>query len=302
MMAMNYKIIDTISQYEGLLKIHSKTEKEHFFRYTMMQPLKQMWELLSVPLKAKAEGGYDVVMATNMLGYIDVSASNEIEKGVQLLKDNEALQIGELALNHCLQKAKEANLSINAEEIILGLYISDEEKSKLYNGYTGFGGIPGFITLNMFPTLHNMPRIPALLAHEFHHNIRFSHFSWDHGNVTVGDYIVIEGLAESFAKELYGEEMLGPWVTRIDEEDLAYSTVVIGDALDVKGFAEVSSYMYGDEIAKQQGYNPVGLSFCAGYAVGYHVVQSFLQKQNKTIYEATLCSTEEILAGSGMFQ
>ena len=298
---MNYKIINTISQYEELLKIHSKTEKEHYFRYTMMQPLKPMWDLLNVPLKAKTEGGYDVVMATRMLGYLDVSASTEIEKSVQLLKDYEALQIAERALNYCLQKTKEVKLLINAEEIIIGLYISDEEKSKLYNGYTGFGGIPGFITLNLFPTSHNIPRIPALLAHEFHHNIRFSNFSWDHGNVTVGDYIVIEGLAESFAKELYGEDMLGPWVTSMDEDDLAYSTIVIGDALDIKGFAEVSSYMYGDEIAKQQGYQPVGLSFCAGYAVGYHVVQSFLQKQNKTIYEATLCSTEDILTESGVF-
>ena len=110
---MNYKIINTISQYEELLKIHSKTEKEHYFRYTMMQPLKPMWDLLNVPLKAKTEGGYDVIMATKMLGYLDVSTSPEIEKAVHLLKDYEALQVAERALNYCLQKTKEANLLIN---------------------------------------------------------------------------------------------------------------------------------------------------------------------------------------------
>lgn len=54
-------------------------------------------------------------------------------------------------------------------------------------------------------------------------------------------YLIIEGLAESFAKELYGEELLGPWITSFEKEDLAYSTEVIKDALHIKGFADVSS-------------------------------------------------------------
>ncbi|WP_353626441.1 DUF2268 domain-containing putative Zn-dependent protease, partial [Bacillus sp. JCM 19041] len=80
-----------------------------------------------------------------------------------------------------------------------------------------------------------------------------------------------------------------------------YSIAVIGDALEVKGFAEVSSYMFGDEIARKEGYQPVGLSFGAGYAVGYEVVQAFMKKTGKTIYEATLLSSEEIIEGSGIF-
>lgn len=105
----------------------------------------------------------------------------------------------------------------------------------------------------------------------------------------MGDYLVIEGLADSFAKELYGTEQLDPWVTSMDKDDLEYSIYVIGEALNTKGFAEVSSYMFGDEIAKQEGYQPVGLSFCAGYAVGFKAVQSFMKKHNKTIYETTRC-------------
>lgn len=97
------------------------------------------------------------------------------------------------------------------------------------------------MTVSIFPNSYNLPRIPAVIAHECHHNLRFSYFNWDHGNVTVGDYLVIEGLAESFAKALYGEEMLGPWVTSMDEEELNYSIEVIGEALNIKGFAEVSS-------------------------------------------------------------
>lgn len=61
--------------------------------------------------------------------------------------------------------------------------------------------------------------------------------------MTVEDYLVIEGLADSFAKELYGTKQLGPWVTSMDKDDLEYSTFVIGEALNIKGFAEVRSHI-----------------------------------------------------------
>ncbi len=300
-MSMTYKLINTYEQYEKLLAITDLEERKDYFRYTMMAPFMDMWNLINVPIKAKQENGYDVLMATKMLGYADISNDKQIQQGLSILKDNNAFVVAENTIKTCIENANKTGLKVNAEEIKFGLYVADPDKLKLQKGYTGFGGIPGFITVNIYPNDYNLPKIPAVIAHEFHHNIRFSYFDWDHGNVTVGDYLVIEGLADSFAKELYGTEHLGPWVTSMDKDDLEYSIYVIGEALDIKGFAEVSSYMFGDEIAKQEGYQPVGLSFCAGYAVGYEVVQSFMKKNNKTIYETTLISSEEIINGSGLF-
>lgn len=300
-MVITYKIIDTLNQYQELLAITDLEKRKNHFRFTMMKPFEKMWDLINVPLKAKQQNGYDVVMATKMLGFADVSDDTSIKEGLSILKANNAHTVAENTIKTCINKANNAGLKINADEVKLGLYVSDPEKLKLQNGYTGFGGIPGFITVNIYPNDYNLPKIPAVIAHEFHHNIRFSYFDWDHGNVTVGDYLIIEGLAESFAKELYGTEQLGPWVTSMDEDDLEYSTDVIGEALDVKGFAEVSSYMFGDEIASQEGYQPVGLPFCAGYAVGFKAVQSYMKNHNKTIFEATLASTDEIISGSDLF-
>jgi len=300
-MSLTYKLINTIEQYEELLAITELEERKEYFRYKMMAPFKEMWNLINVPIKAKQENGYDVLMATNMLGYADISNDQQIQQGISILKENNAYEVAETTIKTCVENVSKAGLKVNADEIKFGLYVADPNKLKLQKGYTGFGGIPGFITVNIFPNDYNIPKIPAVIAHEFHHNIRFSYFDWDHGNVTVGDYLVIEGLADSFAKELYGTEQLGPWVTSMDKDDLEYSTYVIGEALNTKGFAEVSSYMFGDEIAKQEGYQPVGLSFCAGYAVGFKVVQSFMKKHNKTIYETTLLSSDEIINGSGLF-
>jgi len=296
---LKYKVIDTLAQYDMLL---DSADKENYFCYTMMKPFEKMWELLNVPMKAKSEGGYDVLMATEMLGYLEVGKSEQIQEAISILREHDILEVLDNTVKHCIEKALEAGLYVNADELAVGLYLADSKKAKLTNGYGGFGGIPGYVTLNLYPNAYNLARVPALFAHEFHHNIRFSHVDWNHGNVSVGDYLVIEGLAESFAKELYGEECLGPWVTSMDSEDLAYSLYVIGEALDVKGFSEVSAYMFGDELAKQQGYAPVGLSFCAGYGVGYAVVQAFLKNSGKTIFEATLLDSGEIIAGSRLFE
>lgn len=294
-------MLDTFAQYEELLHLQDVDKRKGYFRYEMMRPLERMWNFINVPLKAEEPNGYDVIMASQMLGFADISDDQDIKEGLTVLKANNVHKVAEETLQTCIKKANEAKLNVNAESIIFGLYVADPMKLELQKGYTGFGGIPGYMMVTIFPNDYNLPRIPAVIAHEFHHNIRFSYFDWDYGNVTVGDYLVIEGLAESFAKELYGTEQLGPWVTSMNKEELAYSIEVIRDALDVKGFAEVSSYMFGDEVALKEGYQAVGLPFCAGYAVGYEAVQSFMKNTNKSIYEATLSSTDEIIDHCGLF-
>ena len=52
----------------------------------MMKPLEDMWNTINVPLKAKEVGGYDVIMATQMLGFLDI---DEITFAEKALKDLE---------------------------------------------------------------------------------------------------------------------------------------------------------------------------------------------------------------------
>ncbi|TCZ68609.1 hypothetical protein E0485_24230 [Paenibacillus albiflavus] len=296
---MNLHIEDTLQHYEKLFTM-VESKRENFFRYTMMRPFERMWNIINVPMVATQLGGYDVIMASKMLGFLDGKETSIGQVGLEKLKQIDINHIAEKTTLHCIDVMAKAGLEVKAETLHFGAYLADPQKLAYTKGYTGFGGIPGYIQLIIYPNDYNIPKIPSIIAHEFHHNVRFSYFDWDHGNVTVGDYIIIEGLAESFASALYGKEMSGPWVN-FDEEDLMYSIEVIRQALDIKGFAEVSSYMFGDDIAKEQGYHPVGLSYAAGYAVGYHTVQEFLKKTGVTIYEATRLSSAEIIKDSKVF-
>ncbi|WP_289356512.1 MULTISPECIES: DUF2268 domain-containing protein [unclassified Paenibacillus] len=296
---MNIHVEDTLSQYEALAAMPPE-KRDDYFRHTMMKPFQSMWETIHVPITAKQPNGYDVVMATQMMGFLSLQHQDGIEKARKCLEEICILELAKETLLECIHRIDSAGLAVRAEEVRLGAYIADPDKLSSQQGYTGFGGIPGYVLIILDPNSYNIPRLPALIAHEFHHNIRFSYFDWNHGDVTVSDYMIIEGLADSFATVMYGEELLGPWVTNIQGEELDNCFEVIRGALDTKGFAEVSSYMFGDEAAVREGYPTVGLPAGAGYAVGYHVVQSFLKRNHVSIYEATLLPTEVIIQGSGL--
>lgn len=57
----------------------------------------------------------------------------------------------------------------------------------------------------------------------------------------------------------------------------------------------LNAYLYGDEMAALQGFTPVGLPYCAGYACGYHLVKYYLKKTGKSIVEASILPASEIL-------
>ncbi len=121
--------------------------------------------------------------------------------------------------------------------------------------------------------------------------------SWDPVNITVGRYIIIEGLAESFAVALYGKNCVGPWVADFDMEDMPRVRAIMSNALNIKGFDAVKQYVFGDA---KTGAN-LGLPNCAGYATGYHIVQAFMKATGKDIIQATFTPAEKIIEGSGFF-
>ena len=153
--------------------------------------------------------------------------------------------------------------------------------SIMNDNYCGDGGIPGYIFTWLVPSEHTKSRLPVALAHETNHNVRFQFIKW-HNDITLAEMMISEGLAENFATYLYGEENVGPWVSKTDMETLnGYIKPIIREGLDVQGLDNLTAYLYGDEMAQMQNYFPVGLPYCAGYACGYHMIKYYLKKTGK---------------------
>ncbi len=277
---------------------------ENSFRYELMQPMKTMWDYLNVPLKAAEPNGYDVVMASEMLGiWTPRKSIQQVKDNLPELIESRIFEEYQEVISKGIDEFEKIGYSIPLEEINVNILLGDEDSQEMEvnKGYSGFGGIPGYIMLMVVPNDFNKKRLKSALAHEFNHNVRFTFEPFNHGDVTVEEYLVLEGLAECFAEEMYGKELIGPWIEDFDEEEMEYSMEVIKEGRKTKGFGEVSAYMFGDEVAKKQGYSPVGLSPNAGYTIGYHLIKQYLANSIKSIAEATLTSTEEIIRVSKFF-
>lgn len=295
------KLVDSLSFYERCL--HSQVD-ENSFRYEIMQPFEEMWRYLSVPLVPKTPGGYDVVMASEMLGIWTPRKEIELIKSkVTSLKDTNIFRQYNQVINESVQLFNDIGYDIPVNEFRLNILLGDPENNILMasEGYSGFGGIPGYILLIVVPNAFNRTRVKSALAHEFNHNVRFTYEPFNHGDVSVEDYLVIEGLAEVFAETLYGVEQRGPWVQEYDQEELEYTIEVMKSGREARGFDQVSAYMYGDEVAREQGYQPVGLSRNAGYTIGYHLVKDYLKNTGETIAQATLTPSRTLVEESRIF-
>lgn len=273
-------------------------KKDDIYRYEFMQQFEKKWEMYHCPLKAKQPGGYDVVMASGMLGYLLPQKIGKKEEAyIDELADDKLWAACAASIEKSLMQFVDMGIDLRVKEYLFTLALADPESpySIMCDNYSGDGGIPGYIFGSLVPSEYTKSRIPIALAHETNHNVRFQYIKWSN-DISLGEYMICEGLAENFAVYLYGEENVGPWVSKTDEQTLnEYIKPLMQNSLDVSGFDDITAYMYGDEIAKMKNYVPAGMPYCAGYACGYHMVKYYLEKTGKNIIEATILPAEEIL-------
>lgn len=293
---MEFTIQDTFSIYRKIIKEPDIEKKYEIFIGELMGPYEGMFKAFGVPMKAQA-GGYDALAMLKSWAFLmpEMPDDKAIESIERFEKAN-ALELCEQAMKDALSKFKD-RYSKSSKHIQVGIFLLDGSKmDQKDRGYTGFGGIEGYIMLNYGEvTDYNLSRLKAALAHEAHHNL--SGIIWDPVNITVGQYIIIEGLAESFAAALYGENCVGPWVADFDMNDMPRVKEVMQGAINIKGFNVVRQYIFGDEKTGAK----LGIPNCAGYALGYHIVQEFMKTAGKDIIEATDMSAEDIIKESGFF-
>lgn len=294
---MNITLLRSDEIYRRMMR--SPLEKrEDIFRYEMMKPFEFKWSCIHVPIKSSQPGGYDVVMASKMLGYLPPAEVDESqEECLHLISDDQLWRTCKQTIEKSLNSFTKLGAILPVKDYVFTIALANPESPyvSISDGYTGDGGIPGYITVAVVPNDYTIRRIPAALAHECNHNVRFQFEKWKM-DITLGEMMVCEGLAENFATSMFGEEMLGPWVSKTDPETLKHKIIpIVKEHLDVTGLENITAYLYGDEIAKVQGYAPVGLPYCAGYACGYDMIKYYLKRTGKSIEEATLTPASEIL-------
>ena len=294
---MNVNVIRSDGIYAKIMKAPFD-KKDDIYRYEMMMPFEKKLACYSIPLKATTPNGYDVIMASAMLGHIVPTKVDETQRDNIARISSDSLWIDcKQSIQRSLNCFSKAGVELPVQEYLFTILLANAESTYtiMNEGYCGDGGIPGYIMAWLIPNDYTIEHLPVALAHETNHNVRFQFIKWKN-DITLGEMMVSEGLAENFATYLYGEDKAGPWVKKTDMKMLnEYIKPIIYDGLDVQGLENLNAYLYGDEMAALQNYPPVGLPYCAGYACGYYLVKHFLKKTGKSIIEATLLPAKEIL-------
>lgn len=215
--------------------------------------------------------------------------------GLEALREADAWSLIDAALNDALATQLGATPDIAVPDIQVMIVLgdpADEHFMDVNLGMAASGGTPGYLWLNVWPSVENLLRLEAVAAHELNHNLRYSNVVWDPATVTVGEQVVSEGLADAFARQLHGD--LG--YTRIGipalHDDAVFEKVVAG--LGVTGMQNFAAYVHGDATAIRFGGAPVGLPTGAGYAAGNRLVDAYLAAVGQTAADALLVEASEV--------
>ena len=105
---------------------------------------------------------------------------------------------------------EQAGIHPPCKEYVLAILLGKAESPvmRLNDNYLGEGGIPGYIFLSLVPSQETLRRLPAALAHECNHNVRYQFVDWQQG--ALKELMVAEGLAENFVLKLYGPRLSRP--------------------------------------------------------------------------------------------
>ncbi len=298
---MNINWIDTRGIYRSIIAARDEATREQIYMEQLLTPWSQMMAMVAGQFGSAPD---DPFAGSRAWHWLLPDQLQTVPEALARLEAAQAWERGAAAMQKAADYFADCAERIPIECIEGWLVLADAETADpIGRGYTG--GIdfmqPRFIVQYDSPNDYNLPRLGGCIVHEMHHLIRSKVVPWNIMTATVADYFIHEGLAESLAAELFGEDMVGYYVTEIDEAQLDTAKTLLGDNLTATGFDTLRAFIFGDYLAQKFGLPPVGMPNYGGYAIGYRVVQAYLKRTDSSVKQATFVSAAEIVAESGYF-
>lgn len=268
---MAITVLDTYAGMTSVLR-SDEARREGLLR-TMLEPVAGMYRFFP--------GDVDLADMHRMsFGFPLVGRDDDCLRALDAMRDADAWSRIERALDDAIAVQAAATPGLVVPDLTVLLVLGDPDDGHFMDevrGFSGNGSMTGYLALTMWPTHENLDRIEAAAVHELNHNLRYAPGGvvWDPAAVTVGEQIVSEGLADAFARQLYGDDQgftpIG--VPHLADDDV-FATVVSG--LDVTGMQNFAAWVHGDPTAMRFGAAPVGVPTGGGYAVGNRLVDAYL--------------------------
>ncbi len=177
--------------------------------------------------------------------------------------------------------------------VIWSLMIADRTRPEVmekFKGTVGFGSIPPYLLIGIWPSKYSLVHLSANASREYHHVMRSSLFPINAIRYPLINSLVAEGLAENFVEELYGEEYVLNTTHSLDRKGVDKFWSKFSKSAKLNGVDQHKPFMYG-------GYR-TGLPYGAGFAVGYHIVKSFRKNTGAKARDIVTLPARKILSQS----
>lgn len=127
-------------------------------------------------------------------------------------------------------------------------------------GLSTFGGVPGALSIRIWPSVNSLARLGPTLARIFIHNVRWA-MAPVAESPTLADLLVTEGLAASFVREQFPQEPL-PWLVAFRAPEGWQATLddVAQAFYDMDSYDEVVGNIYGMAVTADESLLPPSLS------------------------------------------
>jgi len=211
--------IPTNEYYGRLLTEPDAAKREQLYLDLFVQPWQQMMNMMQHPVMDPD----DPFAGAKAWGWLLPHQTDEIARLLQKMEAANAWEIGREAAAQAAAQFTPYAQRLPFDTFEGWLVLADPAffANDPQPGYTGATDwfAPRYIGQFWQPDERNLPHLAGLVAHEMHHLARFRAFPFTM-QTSVAEYIVLEGMAESFAASLFGEEVVGYYVTQVDETRL----------------------------------------------------------------------------------
>lgn len=239
-----------------------------------------------------------VAMHGHSFGFPLDRRTDDVRRALEDLRATNAWARVGTALRDAVDAQTAALPGITVPDLTVLMVLGDPDDTYFtdtVDGFSGNGSATGHLSLTLWPTPENLARLEAVAVHELHHNLRYAPGGvvWDPSAVVVGEQIVSEGLADAFARHLYGDLGYTPFGVPHLHDDVVLTRVTAD--LDTPGVQHFVSWVHGDEAARRFDTAPVGLPTGAGYAVGNRLVDAYLAATETSVLQALHVPSREVI-------
>lgn len=216
------------------------------------------------------------------LGNLDLFAGN-----IRALQAANTAQIAQKTF-------RQSQKLLPGSQVTLCIFASDpfQDSPILYymHGVWGATYGPGVFWIEIADKVDWQNWLPYTIAHEYQHTVFFKDYPLDPSHpADLLEAMVGEGRADSFAHLLY-PQVEGPWLHFLTPAQEALVWQSAQSELTSTDVAVFTRFLFGD----------AEIPYDAGYTIGYHIVQKYLQSHPQTsVKEWTQMDARQLFAESG---